>query len=213
MADVECAGRIVSRGHGRCEQREGWVLMTGVDAFELMRRVWRRDRPHHKPPWEDARVRLFGAGTMLCGIRYAPSGFPIQVVLWEDYHWNPDAEELPGAGVWSMLDKRAPTMVGEAGVPVTPPDEQSAKKFPTLHSHLTQGKWPDGSDRETSTLNVWYDGSIYKAMLRDRSEGMVLFVACPSLVKLLDTLEGAVADPRADWRTDKNGGSPKGKKK
>lgn len=74
---------------------------------------------------------------------------------------------------------------------------------PALWSYLTQMAWEDGSPRETASLLVFMDGGAFKAMLRDKANGLCLWVAAPALSMLMDVLEAKLLDPNADWRTDR----------
>jgi len=82
-------------------------------------------------------------------------------------------------------------------------DPAFANPYPILWSYLTQMKWEDGSPRQTSSLLIFADDGVLKAMLRDREVGLCLWVAGATVQGLWDALEGALTDPRADWRADR----------
>jgi hypothetical protein len=82
-------------------------------------------------------------------------------------------------------------------------DPRFAGDYPILWSYLTQTKWQDGSPRLTSSLLVFSDDGVLKAMLRDRDAGLCLWVAGGTMSGLFDALEAAVSDSKADWRQDR----------
>lgn len=82
-------------------------------------------------------------------------------------------------------------------------DPAFAEMYPILWSYLTQTKWEDGSARTPSSVLFFAQDGILKGMLRDRDAGLCLWVASATWSGLLDALEGALSDPRADWRVDR----------
>jgi hypothetical protein len=82
-------------------------------------------------------------------------------------------------------------------------DPGFSNRFPVLWSFLTQKTWEDGSARLTSTLLIFEQDGILKAMLKDKDAGLCLWVAGATFEGLYDALEGALSDPRADWRQDR----------
>lgn len=101
-----------------------------------------------------------------------------------------------------MLEKQPERRVADAvGRRVI--DVRWAKEYPTLLDHLTQVEWSDGSKRQTSSLLVFADGGVCKAMLRDREAALCLWVACETVSGVFGVLEAALCDPRAEWRVDR----------
>lgn len=186
--------------------------MRGVDWWRAAEAMFDQLGKKHLSPWRQREVFLFAAGNDLWGMKYTKLGWPMQSGVMVDYVWNPVTEIFPGAELTAMLERRVPPSEPQDPVTATVLDTASAKAMPTLHAFLTQQRWPDGSERETGTLNVWYDGTSYRAMLRDRDQGLVLFITCPVLSKLLSVCDGAAAAKDADWRKDKQA-SPRGRKK
>lgn len=82
-------------------------------------------------------------------------------------------------------------------------DPRFSGDYPILWSYMTQTKWQDGSARATSSLLLFADDGVLKAMLRDRDAGLCLWVAGATVTGLFDALEAAVSDSRADWRQDR----------
>jgi len=95
-------------------------------------------------------------------------------------------------------------------------DNDTKTLFPTLWDHLTQTTWDDGTPRETSSLLLFVQDGMLKAMLRDREAGQCLWTAGVSVATVMFQLDTALSDPNAEWKADKApGGAPprNGKKK
>lgn len=90
---------------------------------------------------------------------------------------------------------------GSGPRPLTDPG--FAGSYPILWSYLTQNRWQDGSPRLTSSLLLFADDGVLKAMLRDREAGLCLWIAGATVSGLFDALEAAVSDAKADWRQDR----------
>jgi len=84
-------------------------------------------------------------------------------------------------------------------------DPDFANVYPMVFSHLSQTKWPDGSPRQTSTLSVFVDGGVIKAVLKDRHAGLCLWCAAKTMGDLFGVLEALLCDPGAEWRLDRKG--------
>lgn len=103
-----------------------------------------------------------------------------------------------------LLDKsRVPNVVGRQDAPLQ--DEEFSVLYPTLHAHMTQAVWPDGTVRETSTVSIFIDGAVVKCVLKDRSLGVCLWASSPTLGGLFGVLEALLCDPAAEWRADRVG--------
>ena len=82
-------------------------------------------------------------------------------------------------------------------------DDEWTRRWPILHSYMTQTTWEDGSRRETAGLLVFAQDGMLKGMLRDKDTGLCLWCAACGLLPLLDAMEGLLCDPKADWRVDR----------
>lgn len=80
-------------------------------------------------------------------------------------------------------------------------DEAFRRRCPTLHDHLFDQTWDDGSSRETSTLLIFRDDGGWKACLNDRSMQRTAFICGASVQELLDAIEEGLAGDELDWRT------------
>lgn len=86
-------------------------------------------------------------------------------------------------------------------------DLDFSNSHPVLFSYLTQRKWPDGTPRQTSSLTMFEDSGVMKAVLKDRDAGLCLWASSPTIARLYDVLEALLCDPDAEWRTERTTGS------
>lgn len=77
-----------------------------------------------------------------------------------------------------------------------------AKEFPNLNEFLTAATFDDGARREGPTLTFWCAGGQFKANVKDRAEGQVLWLSAGSWLELLQMIELMVLESDAPWRHD-----------
>jgi len=82
-------------------------------------------------------------------------------------------------------------------------DPEWAVLYPMLFDHLTQTVWPDNTVRQTSSLSLFADGGMVKAVLKDREAGLCLWAASKSFQELFGVIESLLQDPAAEWRHDR----------
>jgi len=82
-------------------------------------------------------------------------------------------------------------------------DPEWSVLYPLLFAHLTQTVWEDGSTRVVSTLTIFADGGMVKALLKDREGGCCLWAASKTFTDVPGILEALLADPAAEWRVDR----------
>lgn len=75
---------------------------------------------------------------------------------------------------------------------------------PAVVEYLTATAYPDGSQRERSTISLFLEDGVVKACLSDRDQARTLWRSGASVEDALMAVESAVADGTADWR--KSGG-------
>lgn len=157
-------------------------------------------------------VQVFWREFRLYGVLYSWFGVPI---AWE-------SRDVPGLGgrellvvvselAMSLLRKGEKRRVGGVSGSIIEPCALSSR-WPVLWSHLTQAAWEDGEVRETSNLLVFAQDGMLKAMVRDKEEGLCLWMAGGSLTELLDGVEAALCDPQAEWRVDRQAEGQKAKR-
>jgi len=75
--------------------------------------------------------------------------------------------------------------------------------YPTVWSYLTQSRWDDGTERNTSSVTFFTDAGQLKCVLKDKETGYSLWAAGSSLDSMFSVLEALLNDPTAVWRQDK----------
>jgi len=88
--------------------------------------------------------------------------------------------------------------VGSNGQTPTPPGLN--ERAPTLAHFLCDASWPDGEERQRSTIVVFVEDGMFKACLSDKDSGTSLWASCRSFDDLLEALEARLTDDRPDWR-------------
>jgi hypothetical protein len=85
--------------------------------------------------------------------------------------------------------------------------------WPNLAEFLTAAAW-EGCDevRESPTVTFWAQGGQWRASLRDRAEGLVLWLVADSLNDLLTMADGLCLDSSAHWRHDQKDHERNGKR-
>lgn len=97
--------------------------------------------------------------------------------------------------------------------PVSEPGDEgplSNAVIPVLRSYLCDTTWADGSPRKPSTLLIFTEDGRWKCCVSDRDQERNAFFTANSLSGLLEAVETALSQDRAEWRK-KYGSAPKGK--
>lgn len=104
--------------------------------------------------------------------------------------------------IWESAIKRKTASNGQA-YSSHGSDAWLSENFPSLHEFLTAGTFDDEKDRrEAPTITFWAQGGQWKCSVRDRAEGLVLWLSGPDLKELMQMLELFVLDDSAPWRHD-----------
>ncbi len=122
-----------------------------------------------------------------------------------------NAKARKGALMARFIGQRVEANGGKVN-PATPALGAWAGTYPAICEYMTQGTWPDGTPRETSTLSMFVDAGMWKACFKDRDQGQVLFVSAKTPEQLLQTIETQLATGGAEWRPDHGYGKKNGKK-
>jgi len=87
------------------------------------------------------------------------------------------------------------------------------KTFPKLSEFMTAAVF-DGSKerRESPTVTFWATGGAWRASVKDRAEGLVLWLSAPNLMELMAMMEDFVLSTEAPWRHDDQAHSQNGKR-
>lgn len=78
-----------------------------------------------------------------------------------------------------------------------------ASEVKTVSCYVGDTTYEDGSERETSTVLVFWDDGLIKAVLNDRAEGRSLWVSGSSILDVLVALEDALQSPMTEWRANR----------
>lgn len=77
---------------------------------------------------------------------------------------------------------------------------------------MTATTFDDGAERQLPTYTVWCQGGEWKANLRDREEGLCLWLSAPTHLELIKLIDAACQDASYSWRKDAYGDPEKGKR-
>lgn len=114
--------------------------------------------------------------------------------------------------VEKSLVEKALASRGPQGAGVRAHDADLAGTCPVLHEFLTLTQLPDGRVRQTSSLLVFVEGQVFKAVLNERDTELALWATSESLQGLFAELEARLNAPIVDWRPQKRQSAPAGGK-
>ena len=172
-------------------------------ADQVGRVVVRRPTRQRASWWWQKGVRLSRGAGVIHGWRVDFWGRPTRYASIPDVV-PPDGGSLRVLEDLAMSLLRKSDMEGRGGPgPRSLTDPAFASQYPLLWSYVTQNKWEDGTPRQTASFLVFSDDGVLKMMLRDREAGLCLWVAGATVMGLFDAVEGALGDPKADWRQDR----------
>jgi hypothetical protein len=91
--------------------------------------------------------------------------------------------------------------------------EDLAASFPNLAEFMTAAQFEGGTERrESPTVTVWAAGGQWKMAVKDRAEGLVLWLSADRLLEVLQLAELYVLEAEAPWRHDQDGHERNGKR-
>jgi hypothetical protein len=123
--------------------------------------------------------------------------------LSREQQWR-DAFRRKIMGVFDKL----PSSNGKAGSGPLPEDSDFLEAWPGLWELMTETKYPDGKDRERSSLTVFIEEGSFKLCISERTRELSCWATGPTFKRALDALEGRVVSDSPEWRA-----SGRGKKK
>lgn len=85
-------------------------------------------------------------------------------------------------------------------------------KIPQLAEWMTATSYEDGTARQVPTITFWCQAGEWKANLRDRAEGLCLWLSAESWQELVKIVDVACQDSTYPWRRDEFGDPEKGKR-
>jgi len=92
------------------------------------------------------------------------------------------------------------TKLRESGQQAVFSDEEFAREYPTLYIFLSATEDDQGKPRTVSTLMVFIEGGMAKAMLKERDHDASLWVSSSSILGVFAAMEGALCKQPIDWR-------------
>jgi len=85
--------------------------------------------------------------------------------------------------------------------------------YPNLCEFLTSATFEGSKERrESPTVTFWATGGTWRASVKDRAEGLVLWLSAPDVRELLMMLEEFVLSAEAPWRHDDQAHDRNGKR-
>lgn len=101
--------------------------------------------------------------------------------------------------------------IASAKVHASPGD--LSKQFPQLSEFMTAAKFEGEQDvRESPTITVWCSGGLWRCSVKDRAEGLVMWLSAETPRELMDIVEGFVFSNDAPWRHDDQAHERNGKR-
>lgn len=92
-------------------------------------------------------------------------------------------------------------------------DEAFEEACPALSSYVTKDEFDDHTKRLTSSLTIFCDEGVLKAVLNDREAGESLWVSAPGFMTLIHALEKKLALGDGEWRKNRTRGDGKGRRR
>lgn len=87
------------------------------------------------------------------------------------------------------------------------------ENFPNLAEFLTAAVFEGSKERrESPTVTIWATGGTWRASVKDRAEGLVLWLSAPHFGELLAMLEDFCLSAEAPWRHDDQSHERNGKR-
>lgn len=102
---------------------------------------------------------------------------------------------------------KKPTKIGSAGSSPLVSRLSKTVATATVQEWMTDGRWEDGTARETSTLSLFFEDGVLKVAFHDRSQSRSLYLAGDCLETVLEALEVRLADGTGEWRLWKGKGN------
>ena len=84
-------------------------------------------------------------------------------------------------------------------------------KLPSFAEFMTSGQYDDGKTRQAPTVSVWCANGEWKCNVRDRAEGLCMWLSADSWAELLKLINEFCQESAGPWRID-DGGPKDGKR-
>jgi hypothetical protein len=94
-----------------------------------------------------------------------------------------------------------------------PDDAATLAVAPNVFELMTVKALKGGEARKPAKLAIWAGNGDWVGLLTCETEGLMMFVNCPTLAGLPAALESLITSPNPPWRTMSQWGAKKAKKK
>lgn len=87
------------------------------------------------------------------------------------------------------------------------------EQFPNLAEFMTCAVFEGSNERrDAPTLTFWAQGGLWKAAVKDKAEGLVMFLSAETFLDLVQLIELYVLEAEGPWRYDELASPQKGKR-
>lgn len=157
----------------------------------------REELPTHCIKFAEGEGRYYGSGRAVFDIMEGAIELRLYVrTAGHRYQWETPISKRREAAV---ALKRVSDEVGQARA--SSPVQADKGAYPCILEHLTETKYPDGTERQTSSLVVVADTQSWRVCLSDRDNSRVMWKTGNTLQEALDAIElGLMGDDPSDWR-------------
>jgi len=130
--------------------------------------------------------------------------------------WLSEGVENQESQVWSLIwgdiVKKKNLEKSRTALQHADPSDLKAT-FPKLAEFMTAASYDGGKERrESPTITLWCTSGSWRASVKDRAEGLVLWLTAPGIAELLTMLDEFVLSEAAPWRHDDNDHERNGKR-
>lgn len=87
-----------------------------------------------------------------------------------------------------------------------------SETYPALFSWLTALQWPDGSEKQRSTITFFVEDGAFKVCLTNKDDQVSLWGSGDDLEGALKVLNARCVDPKAEWKKMGGWQKPRGRK-
>lgn len=135
--------------------------------------------------------------------RYAPTGFLLGGVVLPFHSSSTDDQRLELAhAVWGGEPMRRKDVSASAGTALHASPDLLKGHYPALAEWLTAAVYEDGTRREAPTLTIWASGGQWRLSLKDRAEGLVMWLSAEKLLEVMQLAELFCLSEEGPWRVD-----------
>lgn len=104
--------------------------------------------------------------------------------------------------IWEVQHVKKKTSRSGAGARLHAGPDLLKGHYPNLAEFMTCGVYEDGTTREAPTLTIWAAGGQWKCTVKDRAEGLVMWLSAEKLLELLALVEQMCLEEDGPWRVD-----------